>query len=898
MSWLDRIFHRRRLDNDLAEELREHIEEKTEQLMRLENLSHEEARQAALRAFGNPTLIATRSREVWQWPRIETLFGDLRLAFRRLRRSPGFAITVLLTLAIGIGANSAVFSVVQSVLLKPLPYPQPDRLLTLTLQAPGAAGLTSFQDGLPLSASMYLTFAEHNRSFKSLGVWRTSTANLTGIDKPEEVQVITVSGGLLETLAVPPIAGRWLNAADQDPHGAHSVMISYGYWQRRFGGDRGIIGRTIRLDTEPKQIVGIMPRGFKVVDSEFDFLRPSAFDTRNQIMEGFAWNGVARLRDGVTIAQADADISRLIGVWMDSWSDGPGSNPHFFEVWRITPAFKLLKQQVIGNIGNVLWLVMGTIGVVMLIVCTNVANLLLVRASSRHQELAVRAALGARRGRIAGELLLESLGLAGIGGAAGVVVAFGGLRLLSAIGPANLPRLSEISLSLESLCFTAALSICSGLFFGAIVSLKYSNLGPGPALRVSGRTTSAGRERHRSQSALVVAQVAMALVLLVCATLMIRSFAALLNTHPGFTGADHLQTMRVAVLRSLASDPVAVTRTQNEIADKLAQLPGVTSVGYAAGVPIDGAPNWNSILVQGRDSWSAKSTVPMRVFNYTSPNYFRTMGSRMITGREFTWDDVYNERPVVVLSENLARELFGSAQAAIGRQVSDAEQMPWHQVIGVVEDARENGLDSPAPAIVYWPTMMPNLYGPGPLDSVRGVTFVVRTERAGSESLMQEMQQAVWQINGELPVSGIRTMHEIESKALARASFTLTMLGIAAALALAIGIIGIYGVISYAVSQRMREMGIRLALGAQKSELPWLFIRSALVLVGIGLVIGFGAAAAVAQLMSALLFGVRPLDPLSFTVVALVLAAAAALASYFPACRISTINPADVLKAE
>jgi hypothetical protein len=315
-------------------------------------------------------------------------------------------------------------------------------------------------------------------------------------------------------------------------------------------------------------------------------------------------------------------------------------------------------------------------------------------------------------------------------------------------------------------------------------------------------------------------------------------------------------------------------------------------------VPIDGAPNWNSILVQGRDSWSAKSTVPMRVFNYTSPNYFRTMGSRMITGREFTWDDVYNERPVVVLSENLARELFGSAQAAIGRQVSDAEQMPWHQVIGVVEDARENGLDSPAPAIVYWPTMMPNLYGPGPLDSVRGVTFVVRTDRAGSESLMQEMQQAVWQINGELPVSGLRTMHEIESKALARASFTLTMLGIAAALALAIGIIGIYGVISYAVSQRMREMGIRLALGAQKSELRWLFIRSALVLVGIGLVIGFGAAAAVAQLMSALLFGVRPLDPLSFTVVALVLAAAAALASYFPACRISTINPADVLKAE
>ena len=898
MSWLERIFHRRHLDNDLDEELREHIEEKTEQLMRLDNLSRPEARQAALRAFGNPTLVATRSREVWQWPRLETLFTDLKLAMRRMHRSPGFATTVVLTLAIGIGANTAVFSVVDSVLLKPLPYPESDRLVTLSLQAPGAAGLASFQDSLPLSASMYLTFAEHNRAFKSLGVWRMSTANLTGIDKPEEVQVITVSGGLLETLAVPPVAGRWLNAADQDPHGAHSVMISYGYWQRRFGGDRKVIGQTIRLDTEPKQIVGVMPRGFKVVDSEFDFLRPSAFDTRNQIMEGFSWSGVGRLRDGLTIVQADADVSRLIGVWMDSWSDGPGSNPHFFEVWRITPAFKLLKQEVIGNIGNVLWLVMGTIGVVMLIVCTNVANLLLVRAASRQQELAMRAALGAGRGRIARELLMESLGLAGVGGAAGVVVAFGGLRLLAAIGPANLPRLSEISLSWESLGFLVALSICSGLFFGAMVSLKYANIGAAAALRGSSRTTSAGRERHRSQNALVIAQVAMALVLLVCATLMIRSFAALLNTQPGFTGADHLQTMRVAFLKSLVSDAVAVTRAQNEIADKLAHLPGVTSVGYTAGVPMDGAPNWNSIFVQGRDGWGAKSTLPMRVFNYTSPNYFHTMGSRMTAGREFTWDDVYSQRPVVVLSNNLARELFGSAQAAIGKQITYFQPAPWHEVIGVVEDARENGVDVPAPAIVYWPTMTSNLYGPGPLESVRGVTFVVRSARAGSESLMQEMQQVVWQIHGELPVSSLRTMQEIESKSLARTSFTLTMLGIAAAIALALGIIGIYGVISYAVSQRMHEMGIRIALGAQKGELHWLFLRSALGLTSVGLVIGFGAAAAVAQLMRSLLFGISPLDPLSFGLVAVVLMAAAGLAGYLPASRVSVINPADVLKAE
>ena len=901
MSWFERIFRRSHLDDDLVEELQEHIEERTEQIMRLENLSRSEARQAALRAFGNPTLVKTRSREVWEWSRLEALLADLKPVARRLSRSPGFAVTVLLTLSIGIGANTAVFSVVDSVLLKPLPYPQPDRLVTLSLQAPGAAGLASFRDGLLLSPSMYLTFAEHNRTFQSLGVWSAGTANLTGIAQPEEVHVVTVSSGLLETLAVPPVAGRWLNADDQKPQGSKSVLIGYGFWQRQFGGQRSVIGQTIRLDTQYWQIVGIMPRGFKVVDSDFDVLRPApqAFDPRHQIMEGFAWNGVGRLKSGVTISQADADISSLIPVWMDSWSDGPGSNSHFFDIWRITAALSPLKQQVIGSIGKVLWLVMGTIGIVMLIVCTNVANLLLVRADSRQQELAIRAALGAGRGRIARELIFESLVLGAIGGSAGIAVAYGALQLLSAIGPSNLPRLSEISLSLESLCFTAGLAIFSGLFFGSIVSLKFSRIGPGPALRGSSRTVSAGRDRHRSQNVLVVAQVAMAMVLLVCAGLMMRSFSVLLNTKPGFYAPQHLQTMRVAFLKSLASDPVTVTRMQNQIADKLAQLPGVSSVGYAADVPMDGLePNWNSIFVQGRDSWGAKSTLPMRLFNYTSPNYFHTMGSRMIAGREFTWDDVYNQRPVSIISENLARELFGTAQAAVGKQITYFQLMPWHQVIGVVEDARHNGMDAAAPAIVYWPTMSPNLYGPEPLDAVRGVTFVVRSQRAGSESLIQEMQQAVWQINSELPVSGLRTMQEIDSKSLARTSFTLTMLGAAAALALALGIVGIYGVISYSVAQRTREMGIRIALGTRKRELQWLFVRSALALTVAGLIIGVLAAAAVAELMRTLLFGIRPLDPLSFAVVPLVLVAAAMLASYLPASRVSAINPADVLKAE
>src|SRR5579872_5582495 len=433
MSWFERIFHRRRLDNDLAEELREHIEEKTEQLMRIENLSRAAARQAALRAFGNPTLVATRSREIWQWPRLETFFADLKLAFRRLRRSPGFATTVLLTLAIGIGANTAVFSIVNSVILKPLPYPDSGRLVSLWLNAPGAAGLANFQKGLPLSASMYFTFSESNKTFESLGAWLPQKASVTGLALPEQVNIMLVTDGVLESLGVPPAIGRELTAVDQAPNGAKSVMLSYGYWQRRFGGDPSVLGRSMMIDSVARTIVGVMPRGFRVVDHDFDVLVPLAFERNKQTLAGFGFQGIGRLKPGVTIAQANSDIARLLPLWMDSFSNGPGTDSHWYIKWRITPDFHLLKDEVIGNVAGVLWIVMGTIGLVLLIACVNVANLLLVRAEARQIEISIRTALGAGRGRIARELLLESVLLGLAGGAFGIGVAVLVLRLLVSI---------------------------------------------------------------------------------------------------------------------------------------------------------------------------------------------------------------------------------------------------------------------------------------------------------------------------------------------------------------------------------------------------------------------------------------------------------------------------------
>jgi predicted permease len=430
MQWFAQFFSRRRRYEDISISIQEHIEERTEELI-ADGISRKQAEQTARREFGNVTLLEERSREVWQWPAFESILADLKFACRRLGKSPGFAATVLLTLAIGIGANTTVFSVVNGILLKPLPYPDSGQLVSLWLNAPGAGGLANFSSGLQLSASMYFTFSKQNQTFQSMGIWMPSNASVTGVAEPEMVPTEMISDGVLQTLGVLPTVGRWLAQADQDPHGSKTVVLSYGYWQRRFGSDRSVIGRVIQVDAQSREIVGVMPRGFRLVDRDFDLLIPLALDPANQKLAGFGYYGIARLKPGAQLAQADADIARLIPVWMDSWSNGPRTNPHYYETWRITPGFRSLKQQVIGGVSSLLWVVLATVGLVMLIVCTNVANLLLVRAESRYHELSIRAALGASPIRLARELLIESVSLGVLGGVIAVAVAFAGLRVFS-----------------------------------------------------------------------------------------------------------------------------------------------------------------------------------------------------------------------------------------------------------------------------------------------------------------------------------------------------------------------------------------------------------------------------------------------------------------------------------
>ena len=893
MNWLTQLLSRRQIDRELSEEIQAHLDERVDELV-ADGMPREEAVRKARREFGNVHLIEENSREVWGWPSVESILMDIRHGLRALSHSPSFTIVALLTIAIGIAANAAVFSVVNSVLLKPLNYPHAEQLVALHQSAPGAEGLADFENGLLLSPSMYFTYAEHNQTFQSLGVWIKGTANVTGMSEPEQVRTVSVSDGVLQTLAVPPALGRWFTQFDQEPNGPKMVMLSYGYWQRRFGGERTVIGRNIIVDSQSRQIVGVMPQGFQFIDADFDLAAPLAFNRVKLPLAGFGFHGIARLKPGATIAQADADVTRLLPIWMDSWSNGPGQNSHIYEQWRITPMIHPLKQEVIGNTGEFLWVVMATIAVVMLIACANVTNLLLVRIEARQQELAVRTALGADRARIVRGLLVESVMLGIMGGLVGMGLAYAGVHFLVAVGPSNLPRLNEISIDARTLAFAFLLSVLSGLLFGLIPALKYAAPRGGSVLQGVGRTITVSRERHRARNVLVVGQVAMALVLLMSAGLMIRTFSALRRVDPGFFDPRTLQTLRISIPDSLIHESERVTRTQNEILDKLAAIRGVKSVGFVSEMPMEGFDSdWDEIFAEDK-AYADNTIPPLRLYKHISPGLLQTAGTRLVAGREITWSEIYALRPVVMISENLARELWGTPSAAVGKHLREFQNMPWAEVVGVIQDVREKGLQETEPETVYWPPIEKSPFVP----VIRTATFVIRTERAGTESFLNEIHAAVWSVNSNLPLASVRTMQEVYDKSVARTSFTLVMLEIASAMALTLGIIGIYGVMSYSVSQRRREIGIRLALGAPRAHVLQMILQQGTKLALIGVAIGIGAALGLTQLMTHLLFGVSAHDPLTFIGVSSLLMLVALLACYIPAHRATLFDPTVAIRYE
>ena len=881
------LFRRSLLENEMEEELRAHIEDRANDLER-SGVPHPEAQRRARLEFGGYQKYKEEIREGRGTHFLEILIQDLRFGLRMLRKTPAFTAIAIITLALGIGANGAIFAVIENVLLKPLPFPDSAQLVDLGYDARGIGfhGRSA--------AFLYFTFGEQSRSFQSVGLWRENSNNLTGLAKPEHVRSLNVTSEVLPMVGVQPLVGQLFSAKDTAPGAPLTAMLAYNFWRDKFGADASMIGRDIIIDGQARQIVGVLPPNFWFMDSKAAVVLPLQFDRNKTFLGNFMYSGIARLKRGVSLQQASADCARLIPVAFRSFPPSPGSSFATSEQFRLTPAFTSLKASVLGDIGGVLWVVMGTVGMVLLIACTNVADLMFVRTQGRQQELAIRSALGASRSQVVRELLLESLMLGVVGGAVGEGLALSALRLLQVLHPANLPRLERVSMDAGAVLFTFAISVFAGLLFGLLPAIRYAGGGLAAALRIAGRGASENRERHRARNTFVVVQVALALVLLISSGLMIRTFKALRRVNPGFVRPEELQTFDISIPRSVSADPVAVTRIEQSIADKIAAVPGVSSVGLTSDVPM-GAGHWyDPVQIEGRGIEGREAN--NLVYKFVSPGLLATMGNTLVAGRDFTWGDLYDQHHVAILSENVARELWGTPQAALGKHLRRMSVSPWVEVIGVVGNERADGVDKAAPKAVLWPLLMEH-FEPEPLYATRDVSYVVRSARAGSSALMQELSQAVWSVNKELPLANPQTLEDLYAKSMARTSFALVILGIAGAMAFALGVTGLYGVISYSVAQRTREIGIRVAVGAQHSTVQRMFIVEGARLAVLGVLCGTIAAFGLMRLMASLLFGVKPIDPLTYAAVAIVLASAALIASYVPAMRATKVDPVDALRA-
>jgi putative ABC transport system permease protein len=871
-------------ETEIIQELTQHLDEHFRELI-AEGQAPEDAERLTLAEFREGNLLAQYMAPLRQsqTPPPVTIgaptghllsdFGqDLRYAARVFVKQRAFAATAVLTLALGIGATSAIFSVVYGVLLRPLPFAD-------------AAGLVSLKQFSALGAGQnqgratYLTYRENQTAFEAIGAWDPADVSITGGGNPERVPALLVSSSTLPILRVPPAAGRFFDAEDDRPGSPLRVVLTHGYWQRRFGGAHTVIGQPLVVDGQPAEVIGVLPASFKFLRTKPSILLPMPLDVAAPRGISFGFQALARLKPGVTLARANADVGRMISLL-----------PPQFARLELKPNVQPLADDVIRSIGNTLWILLAAVGVVLLIACGNVANLFLIRAEARQQELAVRAALGANRARLARAVLAESVVLGLAGGALGLALAEGALGLLRWMAPTYLPRLDEIAIDPTVLLFTLAISVLSGIFFG-VVALRRFGRPDTASLKDGGRSTSDAPSRHRTRNALVVGQVALALTLLVVSGLMIRTFFAMRQIDPGFTDPASVQTFVIAIPANFISDESQAARTHQNVSERLAQVPGVSSVGLSSSITMDGENNGNYLMVEEFPDPEGTPT-KLRRFKSIAPGYVETMGNRMVAGRTVTWNDIYERRMVIVISETLAREYWKDPATAIGKRVRCCNPgMPWREIIGVTGDERDDGFDQPATAMVYFP-MLNESY------RWRTMAYAVRSSRVGTPGFLRELERAVWSVNADLPLAVIQTLDEIQANSMVETSFTLVMLAIAAGVALMIGVVGIYGVIAYAAAQRTREIGLRMALGAQIADVRGMFLRHGLTLTAAGIAVGIAASLAVTRVMSALLFGVNTADPITYAAVSVVLAAVALVATYLPARRAARVDPVTALRAD
>ncbi|HSM04047.1 MAG TPA: ABC transporter permease [Longimicrobiales bacterium] len=818
---------------------------------------------------------------------------DVRIALRKLFRTPLFTVTALVTLAVGIGANTAIFSVVNAVLLKPLPFEDPEGLVALWHEAPGLDFPVLNQ-----SPATYLTYRSDSELLEDIAIWDNTAVQVTGGDQPEELPALLVTDAFFPLLGVQAAVGRVIGPADDAPTAPRTAMISHDYWGRGFSSDPEVVGRTVSINGNPVEIIGVLPEGFRFLRFNPDVVVPARFDPAQVMMGQFSYQAFGRLRPGVTLQQLELELERLMPVAVERYP-GPVTMT-MLEQARFGALVWSLKEDLVGDVRTVLWVLLGTVAMVLLIASANVANLFLVRAEGRVRQVALQTALGADRGTVARLFLSESVLLGLMGGVLGTGLAAAGLRLLLRLAPGQLPRLDEVGLDGTVLGFTLAISILSGLLFGLIPLLRYGRPDLVSTLKEGGRGGGQGKERHRARNTLVVAQVALALVLLMGSGLMIRSFQALRQVDPGFTDPAELMSFRVYIPGTVMDDPVEVAAGHEQILRNLEAIPGIVSAGGSSSITMDGYDSNDPLWAEGL-AVPEGQLPPIRRYKWILPGYFGTMGNPLVAGRDLSWDDVHSRRPVTLVTENLARELWQEPSRAIGKRVStltlEGTAGVWREVIGVVGDVHDDGLSEDPVATVYWPQIMTDFQGDS-LFAMRSMSYVVRAGPGVMPTLLPRIQEAVWSVSSSLPLASITTQQERLEESLARTSFILVLLGIAAGVALLLGSVGIYGVISYAVSQRTREIGVRMALGAEQGRVTGMMLREGLVLAAVGIAVGAGAALALTRLMSSLLYGVNPVDLPTFTAVGATLAAVAALASWLPARRAAAVDPAVTLREE
>ncbi len=810
---------------------------------------------------------------------------DIRLALRRLVRAPVFTGVSLATLAVGIGATVAIFAVVDSILLRPLPYPAADRLVSILHTAPGL-GMAE----VPQSDASFFLYHDESRALAGVAAWSPQPVNLAGDGSPERVDALAVTGGFFDVLQVPMELGRPFSDADDQPGAPPTVVLSHGLWQRRFGGVAGVIGRSILIDGTPAQVIGVAP-AFVRIGGQPELFQPARLNRATANSGAVRYYAVARLATSATRETALADLGRLLPQLPERY---PGFPKAKFEQARFAPIVRPLQAEIVGDIAPILWILLGTVGVVLVIACVNVANLFMVRAEGRHREMAIRAALGAGRSQVAVHQLIEAMILALAGGGLGILLAWGGLRGFVALGPATLPRLQEIGLDAWSVLVAVSISLIAGLGFGSLSALLPGFRPQFTSLREGARGASTGRERHRVRNGLVVLQVALALVLLVSSGLLWRTYRALRAVDPGFSNPASVLTVKVALVGEQFPDQAAVARADQTIGDRLRLIPGVAAVGAVSDLPLEASRMVMFVPVE--DFPVADGALPpTRPVHWVSGDYFKALGIPVVAGRVLEQADQARR---AVVNEAFARQYWKSAAAALGRRIGIRFGL-W-EIVGVVGDVRDRGLDQEPVATAFFPTVGPDAT-PGAQDSLyatAGLTLTVRATQAAGMALAPAVIRAVHELYPDLPVSRVQTMEDIAQSSMARASFATVMLALAAGVALFLGAVGLYGVISYVVAERTREIGVRMALGAESAAISRMVLRQGFVLAAAGIGLGAVASVGLTGLLRSLLHGVSPLDPLTFGTVALALLGVALVASWLPARRAAKVDPTVALTAE